>query len=104
MNPTFWGSGKAQEREKEPEGRVGNVLEGTEPAEMPLQSGVGTEFGAFAKIVVLLRKKQGFGSLGLPRIVALRLRRDGIVNFGALVRRFWVFGSTLGPLRHQVAL
>ena len=35
-----------------------------------------------SKIVVFHNKKQGFGSLGLPRIVALGLRRGGIVNFG----------------------
>ena len=56
-----------------------------------------------SKIVVFQSKKQGFGSLGLPRIVALGLRRGGIVNFGALVQRFWVVRSFLTPLRHQVA-
>ena len=62
------------------------------------------EFGAFAEIVVFLRKTRGFDGLGHPRIVALVLQRSGIVSFGALVRRFWVSGSTLGLLRHQVAL
>ena len=56
VNPTFWSSGKAQERQKDPEGRVGNVPEGTEPAEMPRRSGEGTEVGAFAEIVVFLCK------------------------------------------------
>ena len=56
-----------------------------------------------SKIVVFQSKKQGFGSLGLPRIVALGLRRGRIVDFGALVRRFWVVISFLAPLRHQVA-
>ena len=97
VKPTFWGSWK------DPEGRVGCVPEGTELAEMPRQSGVGTEFGAFAEIVVFLYKKQGFGGFGHPRIVAFGLRRSGIVSFGALVRRFWVSGPTLGPLRQQVA-
>ena len=101
VNLTFWSSGEAQVRQKGPE--VENVPEGTEPAEMPRLSCVGTEFAAFAEIVVFLCKKQGFGGLGLPRIVALRLRRGGIVNFGALARRFWVLGSFLAPLRRQVA-
>ena len=35
VNPTFCSSGKAQERQEDPEGRVGNVPEGTESAEMP---------------------------------------------------------------------
>ena len=74
VNPTFWSSGKAQERQKEPEGRVGNVPEGTEPAEMSRRSDVGAECGAFAKIVVFLRKKLGLDDFGHPRIVALSLR------------------------------
>ena len=34
VNPTFWSSGKVQERQKDPEGRLGNVPEGTKPAEL----------------------------------------------------------------------
>ena len=55
--------------------------EGTEPAEMLRRSGIGTEFGAFAKIVVFLSKKQGFGGLGHRVIVAL----------GALAKRHGQF-------------
>ena len=54
--PTFWSSGKVQKRQKDPGGRAGNVPEGTESAEMPRRSGVRTEVGAFAKIVVFLCK------------------------------------------------
>ena len=103
VNPTFWNSGKAEERQKDTEGRVGNVPEGTELAEMPRRSGVGTEFGVLAKIAVFFHKKHGFESFRHPRIVALGPRRSGIVSFGNLVRLFRFSGSTLGPLRHQVA-
>ena len=71
VNPTFWSSGTAQKRQKYPDGRVGNVPEGAEPAEMPRRSGVEADCGAFAKIVVFLYTKQGFGGLGHPRNVAV---------------------------------
>ena len=74
VNPTFWSSGKAQERQKDPEGRVGSVPEGTELAEMPRQSAVGTECSAFVKIVSFQCTKQGFAGFVHPKIVALSLR------------------------------
>ena len=54
--------------------------------------------GPFSCSRVLLRLLwEVFEASGIPESSLWALRRGGIVSFGTPVRRFWVFGSILGP-------